>query len=246
LGIQSYTISYLVPGVGFNSEELERRRRILQSYASDGVTVQVATIKEGPMSVESFYDAAFAGPPMLRAVTDIEAKGYKAIIIGGYFDPFIEAAREIALIPIVGPGETSMFFASSVCRKFSIVTMLPRAIPILQKQVKALGIESKIASLRAIQFPVLEVDRHTEQTKEALLEQYMRARDEDGAEAVIPGNMSLSFLQAHAEFEKRLGMPVLDPASLAVKMAEVMVSLGLSHSKVAYPKPRNTYQIKSS
>ncbi|MEE8569675.1 MAG: hypothetical protein V3S97_01595 [Candidatus Bathyarchaeia archaeon] len=69
----------------------------------------------------------------------------------------------------------------------------------------------------------------------------MRARDEDGAEAVIPGNMSLSFLQAHAEFEKRLGIPVLDPASLAVKMAEVMVSLGLSHSKVAYPKPRNTY-----
>lgn len=241
MGTQAYKISYLVPGVGFNPEELERRRRILQSYVSYGVTIQVTTVKEGPTSVESFYDAAFAGPPMLRAVTDIEAKGCKAIIIGGYFDPFIEAAREVALIPIVGPGETSMFFASAVCRKFSIVTMLPRAIPILQKQVKALGFESKISSLRAIQIPVLEVNRNAEKTKEALLEQYRLARDEDGAEAVIPGNMSLSFLQAHVELEKRLGIPVLDPASLAVKMAEVMVALSLSHSKVAYPKPRNAY-----
>jgi allantoin racemase len=241
LGTQAYKVSYLVPGVGFNPEELERRRRILQSYASDGVTIQVTTVKEGPTSVESFYDAAFAGPPMLRAVTDIEAEGCKAIIIGGYFDPFIEAAREVALIPIVGPGETSILFASTVCRKFSIVTMLPRAIPILQKQVKALGFESKIASLRAIQIPVLEVNRNAEKTKEALLEEYRRARDEDGAEAVIPGNMSLSFLQAHGELENRLGIPVLDPASLAVKMAETMVGLSLSHSKVAYPKPRNAY-----
>lgn len=238
---QQYKISYLVPGVGFEPEELERRRRILQNYASSGVIVEVTTVESGPRSVESFYDAAFTGPPMLRAVAEMEEKGYKAVIIGGYFDPFIEAAREVASIPVVGPGETSMLFASAICRRFSIITVLKRAVPILQRQVKALGFECKIASLRAVQIPVLEINRCAEKVKEALFDEYRRARDEDGAEAVIPGNMSLSFLQAHKEFEPRLGIPVLDPVSLSVKMAEAMVSLGLSHSKASYPSPRSRW-----
>ncbi len=43
------------------------------------------------------------------------------------------------------------------------------------------------------------------------------------------------------------GLPVIDPGSVALKLAETSVSMGLSHSKVAYPAPKDLldYQIFS-
>jgi allantoin racemase len=77
--------------------------------------------------------------------------------------------------------------------------------------------------------------------EQALLQEYIYARDDDGAEAVIPGNMSLAFLQRHREHSMKVGIPVLDPVSLSVKMAELLVALELTQSKRAYPSPRHEY-----
>ncbi|NIM45270.1 MAG: hypothetical protein GTO54_06505 [Nitrososphaeria archaeon] len=39
------------------------------------------------------------------------------------------------------------------------------------------------------------------------------------------------------ELGDKLGVPVIDPTAAALKMAESLVDLGLSHSKLVYPKP---------
>jgi allantoin racemase len=163
------------------------------------------------------------------------------VILGGYFDPYLDAARELASIPIIGPGVTSMLFAASLCRRFSIVTMMHTAIPILFQRIKEYGFDAKLASIRSVQIPVTTVNQNKRCAEQALLQEYKYARSEDGAEAVIPGNMSLAFLQCHREHAVKVGIPVLDPVSLSVKMAELFISLELTHSKCAYPSPQHEY-----
>lgn len=140
-------ISYLIPGVGFTDHEVQRRQRILQRFGSPGTDIQVSTVVSGPRSIESFYDAAFAGPPLLHKLRKLEREGCHAVILGGYFDPFLDAAQELASIPIVGPGVTSLLFAVALCRRFSIVTMLQTAISIVHQRIRMLGFEAKLASI---------------------------------------------------------------------------------------------------
>jgi allantoin racemase len=198
-------------------------------------------VEAGPQSIESFYDEAFAGLPLLHKLQKLEREGCNAVILGGYFDPFLDAARELTSIPINGPGTISLLFAAALCRRFSIVTMLQTAIPIIHQRIRMLGFEAKLASIRSIQIPVATVSQDKTRAEHSLLQEYIYARDEDEAEAVTPGNMSLAFLQRHREQPMKIGIPVLDPVSLSVKIAELLVDFELTHSKRAYPSPRHEY-----
>jgi allantoin racemase len=60
-----------------------------------------------------------------------------------------------------------------------------------------------------------------------------RAMDEQGAEALVLGCGATTGLAP--QVSKALGIPVLDPGRTAVKFAEMLVDLGLRHSKKAYP-----------
>jgi len=54
--------------------------------------------------------------------------------------------------------------------------------------------------------------------------------------------MSLGFLGISNDLQKRLKIPVIDPVRVSVKMAEVLIDLNLSHSKIAYPTPKRIWQ----
>jgi len=46
------------------------------------------------------------------------------------------------------------------------------------------------------------------------------------------------FLGITDDLQKRLDVPVVNPVTAALKTAEALVAMGLSHSKLAYPMPR--------
>jgi allantoin racemase len=49
--------------------------------------------------------------------------------------------------------------------------------------------------------------------------------------------MSMAFLGIAEDVQEKLRVPVLNPAAVALKTAELFVRLGLRHSKKAYPSP---------
>ena len=57
----------------------------------------------------------------------------------------------------------------------------------------------------------------------------------DGADVICLGSTTMH--QAHAYLSEHLPIPVINPGPLTYKLIELMLSLGLSHSKTAYPKP---------
>jgi allantoin racemase len=61
--------------------------------------------------------------------------------------------------------------------------------------------------------------------------------EQRGADTLVLGCMSMAFLDVTAELEAELGVPVVNPARSALKVAEALVGSGLRHSKRAYPLP---------
>ena len=55
---------------------------------------------------------------------------------------------------------------------------------------------------------------------------------------------STTMHQAVEHLRATLGVPVVNPGLLAIKLAELFVQLGLSHSKVAYQPPETIQDEK--
>ena len=61
------------------------------------------------------------------------------------------------------------------------------------------------------------------------------AVEEDGADVILLGSTTMH--QAGDYMSEHLSAPVINPGPVAITMAETIVRLGLTHSKVAFPSP---------
>lgn len=215
--------------------------RELSQAASKETEIKVVSLDKGPASIESAYDEALAIPGILDLTLKAEREGYDAVIIDCMGDPGLEAAREIVKIPVIGPCQASIAFASMLCAKFSVVTILRNVVPLFHELTKKYGVTDKIVSVRCIDIPVLELEKNMEKVRSLLLSESKKAIEDDYAEAIILGCTGMIGLAE--EIKQKLNVPVIDPAPTALKMAEVMIKLGVSHSKITYPKPPEKTRI---
>jgi allantoin racemase len=84
--------------------------------------------------------------------------------------------------------------------------------------------------------PVLEMDANPEKAKARIMALARQAAKEDGAEVIILGCAGLAGYAK--DIERELGVVVLDPVAVALKVAEAIADLGLRHSKAGlFSKP---------
>ena len=60
---------------------------------------------------------------------------------------------------------------------------------------------------------------------------------DDGADVLVMGCMSMAFMGVERELSDRLSVPVVSPVLAALKTAETLLYLNLSHSRTAWPSP---------
>lgn len=123
-----------------------------------------------------------------------------------------------------------MAIACLLGHRFTTLTMLNQFIPYQQDLVRLYGFEAKCASVRAINVNVEECVTHRDKTLAELKEQIRTIVAEDRAEVVILACAGLCGYDV--ELTRLAGVPVLDPVTVGVKVAESLVGLGLSHSKL--------------
>lgn len=216
-----------------NFEEITRRE--LEAVKRKDVEISVVSLENGPASIESAYDEEVAAPWILKRVKEGEEKGFDAVIIDCMGDPALYAAKETVKIPVVGPCQASLAIASTICDKFSIVTVLERLRFIFRRKVRDYGFESKLASIRAVEIPVLELEEKKAEVKTRLLSESKKALEEDGAGAIILGCTGMVGMAR--ELQKSLEVPVIDPAVASLKMTEILVDMKIAQSKHEYPNP---------
>ncbi|HUQ79205.1 MAG TPA: aspartate/glutamate racemase family protein [Patescibacteria group bacterium] len=212
----------------------------LQELSHPGLVLSHSYIDSGPASIESALEELLAGPGAARKVADAAADGVDAAVIDCFGDPGLDAARELVRIPVVGAGQASLHVASMLGFRFSIVTTLQRVFHLNAHEVERYGLSSQLASFRAVDEAVLDLDRDKERLVGMLTDQATAAVREDGAHVIVFGctGMSDVAVGVRSGLESRgISVPVVEPMSSAVRLAEALVRLGLTHSQITYPAP---------
>lgn len=234
-------IMYVVPGpmgkTPLGAAELERRGARLREFAFPGTEVDIIDLPVGPASIESAYEEYLSIPATVARIVELEAAGYDAAIIGCFGDPGLDAAREMVRMLVVGPGEASFLAAAALGHRFSVVTIAESIVGATYKQVRAAGVGEKLASVRAIDVPVLDLAKDRDGTLARIVAEGKKAIVEDRADALVLGCMSMGFLGVAEDVSAALGVPVVNPSRTALKTAEAMVAAGLRHSKRAFMTP---------
>jgi allantoin racemase len=234
-------IKIIIPNSGMSPKTLKEREAMLKKIASINTDISVDCIKGGPESIESNYDEALASIHILDGVAKAEKDGFDAVIIYCGSDPALEAARELVDIPVVGPGKASILMVNDLSYRYSILTVLEDTIASDREHVRKCGDITRLASIRSIGIPVSDVRDDMERTNEALLDAGRKAIEIDGAHALVLSCLGMAGMGER--LQEALGVPVIDPAFLAVKYAELLVTLRLRQSRLSYTKPRDKSRI---
>lgn len=217
-----------------------RRLDDLKALERPDLEVSHAEIDHGPASVEGEMDEALAAPGTVAKIIEAERDGVDAVVIDCMGDPGMKAARECVRIPVLGPAQTTMHLAAMLGHTFSVITVLRRLRVQLENEARLYGVFDHLASVRAVDLPVLDLEADLARTQAQLVEQALLAVEQDGAHALIFGCTGmLGCAQAVRDGLAAQGydIPVIDPIPATVLVAAAMAEAGLSHSKLTYPTP---------
>ena len=190
-------------------------------------TVRFVSLTAGPPSIETFNDEAMAVAEMLPVI-ETEAGSADAIVINCMADPGVRAVRELVDVPIVGPAEASVSLAMQLGHSFAIVTIFDNGAPWTELQVRAMGVESRLAAAVGVDIPVLELEQDLEKTTAYLLAAARDCVENRGADVLILGCTGM--YPVVERIRQELDVPVIEPLSAAFKTAETLATLGLAHS----------------
>jgi allantoin racemase len=206
---------------------------------NETTTVEAVQVARGPASIESEFEHAIAVPDTVRLIVEAERDGVDAVVVDCMADPGVRAARELVRIPVLGPAETTMHLACLLGHRFSIVTTGERSVPEFENQARLAGLGERIASVRFVDIPVLELGDDPGALLAALVEQSGRAIEDDGAHVIVFGCTGMiGFADAVRDglVERGYpGVPVLDPVPVTVRVAEALLAAGLAHSLRTWP-----------
>ncbi len=204
--------------------------------ARPGTTIVARTGQGGPASIEGHADEAMALPGLLAAIREAEAAGADGIVVACFDDPGLGACRELATGPVMGICEAAAKAATVIATSFGVVTTLPRSVPIIEEALRRYGVHDRCRKVRAASVPVLGLEEPGSEARERVRDEILRARDEDGCEAVILGCAGMADL---VEWLSRdCAIPVIDGVAVATTMVEALVAAGIATSKAgAYAAP---------
>jgi allantoin racemase len=200
-----------------------------RAVASTGVEILATQPETGPVSIEGYYDEAFAIPGMLMRILEAEKAGAQAHVIACFDDTGLDAARSAVSSPVIGIGEAAYHVASLIAGKFSVVTTVAQAIPVMEHNLVRYGLASRCARVRAGGFEVLALEEEGSDARAKISAEIEAAKVEERAEAIVLGCAGMADLAADLSVEH--GLPVIDGVAAAVALAEGLIKLGVKTSK---------------
>ncbi len=200
----------------------------IRRYVTPSTEISVCDLPSGPSSVESFYDETVAAPEVLALLKTRRSQA-DAFVINCFADPGLDAAREIVDRPVLGAGETSMLVALQLGHRFSVISVLPSSGPWTERYAMRLGIAGRLASATGVDIGVRSLLDDEGKTVAAIVGKAREAVMHHGAEVIVLGCTGMALLAARVREE--LAVPVVEPTAATVKMAELLVDVGLTHHR---------------
>jgi allantoin racemase len=205
---------------------------------SPGFEPEFVAVRNGGVLGGDLFEAMLFDAFVFDAGASAEEDGCAAVCVNSLSDSGVAALRSRLTIPVVGTGQAAYLAACLVGKKFSIVSMWDRWDHFNEKVLNEQHLWDRVASIRSIGVrpDTAELLAGKEDFVFARLEaECMRAIEEDKADVIVLGSTTMH--QSHAYLAARLPVPVINPGVVSYKMTEMLVTLGMSQSKVAYRSP---------
>jgi len=209
-----------------------------RAVASPGTEIVGLTPYFGAESVEGNFESYLAAIAVMDRVMAYD-QPFDAVIQAGYGEHGREGLQELLNVPVVDITEAAASTAMFLGHAYSVVTTLDRTVPLIEDRLKLAGLYQRCASVRASGMAVLELEEDPQGAMEAIVRQAELAIRDDKAEVICLGCGGMAGLDE--QIRQRTGVPVVDGVTAAVMVAESLVRLGLSTSKVrtyATPRPK--------
>ncbi|ATD69867.1 MULTISPECIES: aspartate/glutamate racemase family protein [Gordonia] len=226
----------LVANVNTTESMTEAIASSARSVASPGTEIVGITPRFGADSCEGNFESYLAAIAVMDAILAYP-EPYDAVIQAGYGEHGREGLQELLEVPVVDITEAAASTAMYLGHRFSVVTTLDRTVPLIEDRLKLAGLDQRCASVRASGLGVLELESDPERAVKAIVEQSRQAVADDHAEVICLGCGGMAELEE--QVRAATGVPIVDGVRSAVTIAEGLVRMGLSTSKVrTYAKPR--------
>ncbi len=181
------------------------------------------TCHRSPPAIQGPEDGAICRPFVLDEVDRAVADGADAIIIACFDDPALDAARARAGVPVLGIGQAGYHAAMMLGGRFSVVTTLAVAIPVLQENLTQYGMAAACVRVRAAGVAVLELEDAASGAIAKVSAEIARAKAEDGVRAIVLGCAGMADLAARMQAEH--GVKVIDGVGAAAAFAAALAGL---------------------
>ncbi|MFD5740229.1 aspartate/glutamate racemase family protein [Streptomyces massasporeus] len=213
------------------TEEIVRGAR---AAAGPGTTVTGLTPAWGPASAEGWLDSYLSAAAVLDTLRTYDGPPYDAVVMAGFGEHGREGVRELVDAPVVDITEAAAHLACLLGRRYGVVTTLERSRGQIEDSLETAGVARNCAAIVGTGLNVLDLGDE-ERTETAFLAAAERACAA-GAEVLVLGCAGMTGLQRVVG--EKLGLPVVDGVAAAVKLAESLVALRLSTSRIGtYAEP---------
>ena len=175
----------------------------------------------GPRYVGTRTTNAIASHAAVDALAQIIARGQPvdAGIVAGFGIQGVAAMREFAPFPMTTLLDASVAAALQLGNRFSILTGGDRWVPMLQEQLQAMGLASRLASVRSIPLTGAEIVQDQDRALSTLTDLAIAAV-EDGADCVIFGGAAVAGIPR--QIQERVNVPLIDNVAVAVSTADML------------------------
>jgi allantoin racemase len=202
----------------------------------EGCEVTAVSPERGPTSIESEADSVVAAAAVAELIRELPA--HDAYLIACFGDPGVGAARELTEAPVVGIGEAAFQAATTVARRFAVITTLPRSIPEIEDALERHGMRSRCVAVEPLGIPVADQGSLNADTTAAIIATGRRVVSGAGAEALVLACGGMADVARAVTAE--VGVPVCDGVAFGAMTAYGLWRCGLRTSKTgAYGWPES-------
>ena len=231
-------IAVLIPGI-LTEGSLAARVNHLKKFVSPNTEIRPLVFSGTVRDIKVGGDVSLLAGETRQVAIDVEKQGFDALVIHGICDFGIEAARGAVEMPVVGLGSAVFHLASQLADRYGVVTKSDAVIPEFLRRIRLMGCFDRITSMRPLNVKETDLLEKRDEVERKFIDIARYQIEEEGAQLIVAGYSAiLGILSdgARKELETNLGVPVIDGVPVALKTAEMLVDLKMTHSRRAYPR----------
>ena len=222
----------------YTPEALARRKVVVEAAVSPGVEVGYAVIEgSGGGKATTNLHRTLVAPAAAREVVKAENAGYDAVVAWGTYDLGVEEGRHLVDIPVLGPGRVAAHMAATLCQRFAVISTRSTSIKMHRAAIKDWGVEDWAVDFRYLDMSPMDMPNQADEVRRRFIACARTAVEESDAELILPLAYSIVPLtQNSAQLAEEIGVPVLNPLPVTMRLAEALVVSGFKNSRETYPR----------